>query len=198
MIRADIVTVFHNDLNREQHEQLFAAIRAFEPDGGYRLISVDNRTNNRGFAKACNVGAFHPHATAPMIAFLNPDVTVTGPFLDQAAAVLRNSTVITGCRFEKPKVELAGWGVRDWVCGATMFVDRKWFTSVNGFDTQFVWSHEETDLIRLAESRGLICRSINLPLHHASPDSDTPEDSAYKRFHFQQSQRRYTAKWRNR
>lgn len=198
MIRADIVTVFHNTTNFEQHLAMFADIREHEPKGGYRLIGVDNRTTNRGFAAACNLGAFHPDATAPMIAFLNPDVLVNGPFLATARAALAAGAVITGCRFGKADHELQNWGVRDWVCGATLFVDRRWFTAVGGFDTQFVWAFEETDLIRRAEAQGKTCRSISLPLRHASPARDTTDDATYKRYHFGQSQKRFYAKWRGR
>jgi GT2 family glycosyltransferase len=194
-MRADIVTVFHNQTNHAQHLGLFDAIRSHEPAGDFRLIAVDNRVTNRGFAAACNLGALHPKATAPIVGFLNPDVTVTGPFLDAVAAALVDDVVITGCRFGKPQRELAIWGVRDWVCGAAFFVRRPWFQGVGGFDTQFVWSHEETDLIRQAQQAGLAVRSIDLPLQHRSPDVDEPADVYYKRYHFEQAQRRFFSKW---
>jgi GT2 family glycosyltransferase len=195
MIRTDIVTVFHNATNYEQHLQLFDGIRRHEPRGGYRLIAVDNRVNNRGFAAACNLGAFHPDATAPVIAFLNPDVTVHGPFLESAIAALTDNAVIAGCRFDKAQAELDGWGVSDWVCGATFFVRRPWFTGVGGFDTQFVWSHEETDLIRQAETAGLRARSIALPLQHAPATVESDVDANYKRAHAAEAHRRYFRKW---
>lgn len=192
----DIVTVFHSEENRVQARGLRTRIHKVEPGGGYRFFAVDNRQNNRGFAKGCNVGAFHPEADAPIIAFLNPDVRVSGPFFDAVSGTLGGKVVITGMRFGKPDHELRIWGVRDWVCGAVFFVDRKWFTSVGGFDEQFTWSHEETDLIRQAERQGLHCRSIPLPIDHASPAADTPDDAAYKRYHFKKAQKRYREKWR--
>ena len=195
MSRADIVTVYHNATNYELHQQLFAAITYHEPKGGLRLIGVDNRVNNRGFARACNLGAFHPNADAPIIGFLNPDVIVEGPFVDAVAEALKPPVVITGARFGKPKWELDVWGVRDWVCGAAFFVEREWFTRTGGFDMQFVWGWEETDLIRRAEKQGMVCRSIPLPLQHQSPSSDSIIDSSYKRFHFEQGQRRFFTKW---
>lgn len=194
-MRADIVTVFHNETNRQQHKELFDAICIHEPDGDYRLIGVDNRTTNRGFGAACNLGAFHPDADAPMVGFLNPDVIVRGPFLDAAASVLHDRTVITGNRFDKPASHLAAWGLRDWVCGATFFVNRKWFQSVGGFDARYVWAFEETDLIRQALAHGYNCRSVNLALEHASPTDDSPEDQEYKRRQFTASQLAFNAKW---
>lgn len=195
MIRADLVTVFHNAVNYEQHQRLFADIGRFEPDGGFRLIGVDNRLNNRGFAAGCNLGAFHPEAKAPIIGFVNPDLLVRGPFLDDVEQALDGPVVITGHRFGKAQRELDIWGVRDWVCGAAMFVRRSWFTQVGGFDEQFTWGWEETDLIRRAQAMALRCHSIPLALAHESPAVDSVEDASYKRFHFEQGAKRFYTKW---
>jgi GT2 family glycosyltransferase len=194
-LRADFVTVYHNDTTFELHKQLRAALLQHEPAGGYTFIGVDNRRNNRGFAAGCNQGAFVGDATAPIIGFLNPDVRVSGPFLDTVTAALTPPVVITGCRYHKPQHELANWGVRDWVCGAAFFVSRSWFTSVGGFDTQFVWSWEETDLIRQAEAQGKQCRSIFLPIEHDSPKENSQKDARYKQYHFNQGQQRFYRKW---
>lgn len=196
MKRLDIVTVFHNELNYRQYLQLVDTVRRWEPDGGYTFFGVDNRVNNRGFSVACNLGARHPRGQAPVIGFLNPDCEVNGPFIAPVQDVLEDSrTVITGCRYGKPQLELREWGVSDWVCGATMFVKRAWFHAVGGFDEQFVWSHEESDLIRRAETQGLCCRPVDLPITHESPRADTAQDADYKRFHFARAQKRYHAKW---
>lgn len=194
-LRADLVTVYHNEDNFEQHKQLRAALLQHEPAGGYTFIGVDNRSNNRGFAVGCNVGAFVEGANAPIIGFLNPDVNITGPFLDAVTATLVPPVVITGCRYGKPQAELANWGLRDWVCGAAMFVSRAWFTTIGGFDTQFVWSWEETDLIRQAEAQNRQCRSISLPIQHASPTENSDQDTRYKQYHFNQGALRYYSKW---
>jgi GT2 family glycosyltransferase len=198
VIRADLVTVFHNDENYQLHLKLFDAIKRIETSGGFQLIGVDNRRNNRGFAAACNLGAFHPQAKAPMIGFLNPDVEIDGPFIHQASAGLHDKVVITGCRFDKPENELRAWGVRNWVCGAAFFVERQWFASVGGFDERFVWSWEETDLVRQAEAQGLACSPIHLPIRHQQATTNTDEDAAYKRYYFNQGEQRYRAKWRKR
>lgn len=194
-LRADLVTVFHNEENFEQHKQLRAALLQHEPDGGFAFITVDNRKNNRGFAVGCNLGAFCEGATAPIIGFLNPDTIINGPFLDAVAAALVPPVVITGCRFGKPQDELTTWGVREWVCGAAMFVQRNWFTTVGGFDTQFVWGWEETDLIRQAEAQNKICRPIDLPIQHASPTHNSEQDKRYKQYHHNQGAQRFYSKW---
>jgi hypothetical protein len=194
-MKIDIVTVFHNDTNYAQQLRLQQSLHDHEP-GGYRFIAVDNRQINRGFARACNLGAFLPKADAPLIGFLNPDAVIHGPFIAKVQAALNGPVVITGCRYGKPDRELAAWGVADWVCGATLFTLRPWFTSVGGFDEQFVWSHEETDLIRRAQEQGRSCRSIELPIQHRSPEHDTPEDAKYKSVQFAQAQTRFYRRWR--
>lgn len=195
MIQVDLVTVFHNETNHVQQQKLRRHIAALEPNGGYRFIAVDNRVTNRGFAKACNVGAFHPEATAPIIGFLNPDVHIDGPFLDLVIATINDTTVITGCRFDKADEELSAWGVKDWVCGAAFFVQRRWFTAVGGFDEQYVWAWEETDLVRQAESQSLVVRPIPLPIRHSSPSVDTASDARYKYTHFTRGAQRFYRKW---
>lgn len=191
----DIVTVFHNDTNHAQHLELRDALAAHEPDGGYRFIAVDNRINNRGFSVGCNLGALRSGADAPVVGFLNPDVKVQGPFIDRVRAVLAGDVVITGERFGKADRELKVWGVQDWVCGAAFFVQRNFFAAVHGFDEQFVWAWEETDLIRQAQGQGLRAVSIELPIEHASPESDSAQDSQYKRTHFARGAQRFHRKW---
>lgn len=195
MMKIDIVTVYHNEDNYLLHGRLRESLAMHEPDGGYRFIAVDNREHNRGFARACNLGALHPDHDAPIIGFLNPDVRVKGAFIDEVEGILTDSVVITGCRFGKPRYELNIWGVDDWVCGAALFVRRDWFKSVGGFDEQFTWAWEETDLIRQAEVAHLRCRSIVLPIEHESPAKDSPADTAYKRYHFDQGAKRFARKW---
>lgn len=192
-MRADIVTVYHNPVNHRQHLELFAAIERHEHD--VRLLGVDNRQDNRGFARACNLGALHPDADAPIIGFVNPDAIVEGPFLHLVERALQGNVVITGERFGKSARELQVWGVRDWVCGAAMFVDRAWFSSVGGFDERFHWSWEDTDLVRQAFNSGHAVRSIALPIRHQSPPAISQQEAAYKRHHFAVAGARYFAKW---
>lgn len=195
-MRVDVVTVFHNETNHEQHLQLRAAIEANHPEGDWRFLAMDNTFENRGFARACNDGAFHAEADSPIIGFLNPDCKVEGPFIGAVEAALADEgTVITGCRFGKPARELAIWGVRQWVCGAAMFVKRDWFERVGGFDLQFVWGWDDTDLCRKAENMGFKVSPVELPILHSSPDQDSEKDARYKQMHFAQGQRRYYSKW---
>lgn len=161
------------------------------------MVGVDNRVNNRGFAIGCNFGAFAEGVDAPLIGFLNPDVAIKGPFMDAVAEAFRDpSVVIAGNRFGKPQRELDLWGCRNWVCGAAMFVRRTWFTEVGGFDERFVWSHEETDLIRQAQAAGRTVRELDLPIEHDSPEDNPPEDVAYKVKWMKAGSVMFKEKWR--
>jgi GT2 family glycosyltransferase len=190
----DLVTVFHNDRNHKQAKQLEADLH-FHADADYVLWNVDNREENRGFSKGSNLGA--SWGSQPFIGFLNPDSQVSGPLLSPVLRSFQDeNVVITGERFNKPQSELRTWGVRDWVCGACFFVRRSFWEEAGGFDEQFVWGWEETDLIRYAEISGRCVRSISLPVYHESPQEETQEDFAYKRKHFAEGAALFYRKWR--
>lgn len=191
----DIVTVAHNDAYMELAERLYWQIDAFEKDFTYTIH--DNRIDNIGFSAGCNKSALSPDLSGEIIGFLNPDVIVDGSFVASVNQVMMDpQIVITGNRFGKSAVELREWGVKDWVCGATFFVRRDWFTSVGGFDERFVWAWEETDLIRQAELAGFRVVSKELRLSHNSPSSDTDEDAEYKVRHFENGRNAFYSKWR--
>lgn len=192
-VLVDLVTVFHNEKNKDEALSTLAHLLDVEDSQRWLWVPVDNRIRNRGFAAGCNLGA--AHGNAPVIGFLNPDVQVRGPFLDQVLRTLGGNVVITGCRFGKPDLELRVWGVRDWVCGAAFFVSRQFFEEAGGFDEQFVWGWEETDLIRQAQAHNFRVRSIPLPIYHASPDDNSPKDIDYKRRYFEVGAERFRAKW---
>lgn len=181
----DLVTIFHNPQTRSESLQLRDQLSSLNGIASHEL--VDNIVENRGFAKGCNLGA--SYGNAPIVGFLNPDVKVTGDFVPPVLSTIRSGATITGCNFAKPAREIRLWGCSDWVCGAAMFVDRKWFESVGGFDERFVWSWEETALIRLAERQGKLVKSIHLPIDHSSPTHNSGADSAYKNKWFDHGQK---------
>lgn len=189
----DIVTVYHNEFNYKQSLDLQKRILELEPKCSFYMHS--NVRENLGFAKACNIGA--AHGDAPIIGFLNPDVFVHRKFSKLVLDILsEEKTVITGNRFDKPQRELKAWGVNDWVCGASFFVKRNFFESIGGFDERYVWSWEETHMIRTAQSMGLNVRSFDLPISHASPEENSLEDSGYKNKYFNLGQKIYFKHWR--
>lgn len=188
----EVVTVFHNAHNKQLTADLVDSLAYWEP--GIKVHTVDNTRNNRGFSKACNLGAIW--CESPVVGFLNPDVEIKGTFAGRVVKALEDpDTVIAGNGYGKPAREVRIWGIKTFICGACMFVERKWFESVDGFDQRFVWSHEETDLIRRAEAEGKTVKELKLPITHASPSHDSQEDAEYKRHHFDRGARLYRKKW---
>lgn len=194
-IAVDIVTIHHNEKNLQQSLELHKTLLEVEEDFTFNL--VDNSVENRGFAKASNIGAsWGDHS---VIGFLNPDVEVRGPFVRIVEGVFASDpdVVITGSNHNKPESHIKAWGLWDWVCGCTMFVRRDWWDEVGGFDERFIWSFEDTDLCRQAEQQGKVVRSIELPLHHESPTDDSLRDKKYKQHNTDLAGALYYRKWRN-
>lgn len=192
MAEIDIVTVYHRDENKAQADALAAALDTKYGDR-INFIGVDNRNDNRGFARGCNEGA--RQGKAWVIGFLNPSVEILGDFVEPVLYTLDDDTVITGNRFGKRGAEIIQWGCKDWVCGATFFVTREFFEGRGGFDERFVMYFEETDLIRQAQRSGRQVRSQDLPLFHESPSEEHPDDVAYKQRWFAKSSARFRDKW---
>jgi N-acetylglucosaminyl-diphospho-decaprenol L-rhamnosyltransferase len=191
----DVVTVFHNDRNHDWAWQLHDMLVEHETPSRLTFNLVDNSIVNRGFAKACNLGA--AKGDAPLIGFLNPDAQISGPFLDDVIEAFGDPAVaIAGNDFGKPEREVRAWGLQHWVCGAAMFVRRTFFEEVGGFDERYVWSFEDTDLCRQAEDAGRIVRPMSLPIEHESPAENSAEDARYKRANFALAHAAYYAKWR--
>ncbi len=189
----DLVTVFHNDKNRGQAKQLYEELVRQEGHI-FEMTAVDNRETNRGYGPACNLGA--RAGSSPYVGFLNPDLEVDGPFLKQVVAAFADPKVlIAGSRFGKPQADLYMWGCKEWVCGACMFVHRGWFDNVGGFDEQFYWGWEETDLIRRVQQRRGEVRALELPVRHHSPADDSPEDAEYKRRGFRAGRDHFVLKY---
>lgn len=159
----------------------------------HRIVMNEDNAEG-GYAAACNEGA--RHGGSPVIGFLNPDVQVLARFSHLVLSQLtRPRVVITGNRFGKPVKEVRQWGCRDWVCGATFFVARDWFERVGGFDPAYVWSWEETDLIRRAQSERKLAVHQELPLRHASPDPATDPHNPLKQRLFREGRVRFAEKW---
>lgn len=193
----DIVTVVHNDKNKSQAADLLDSIHQYMTYDCNVFIE-DNSVDNLGFAKACNIGA--AKGTEPVVAFINPDCVINGDFMTPIMNTFIDidKCMITGGNFNKNPVEISGWGCKDWVCGAAMFVWRNFWIESGGFDEQFVWAYEETDLIRRCESMGYVVKSLppsELPILHSSPAEDSKEDSEYKSYWMAESGSRFWRKW---
>lgn len=188
----DIITVYHNSVNKKQTEELEIKLSEIEPNCSF--FSHSNEENNIGFAKACNIKA--KLGNNKTIGFLNPDVEILGPFSDIVNTIMKDpNIVITGNRFNKSDRELKIWGVKDWVCGASFFVKRSFFEKIGGFDERFIWSWEETHMIRTAESMEFSVKSYELPIKHSSPQINSIEDSEYKNKYFNLGSKIYYKHW---
>jgi len=192
----DLVTVIHNEKNAALARELWTAV-AVHADAEHSVFTSDNRTFNRGFGKACNDAVDMFPVPRKIIGFLNPDAIVRAPFMGivQSAFDTFPNAVIAGNRFGKPKHELDGWGLRQWVCGAALFVRREWFIRVGRFDERFWLFFEETDLCKRAEEQEKIILDLNLPIEHNSPTDDSPEDVELKNKWMNEGWRRYRHKW---
>lgn len=189
----DIVTVYHNETNFLQSVELNKRLLVLEEDFTFNLI--DNSIENRGFAKACNIGA--SRGDHEVIGFLNPDVEVDGPFFAAVEeAFSEEDVVITGSNHGKSQREVRAWGLNNWVCGCTMFVRRDWWDSVGGFDERYFWSYEDTDLCRQAERDGKKVLPIDIPIRHESPSENSPEDTLIKQRSHALAHAAFCTKWR--
>lgn len=194
MTDIDLVSVFHNDHNYKMWADLVQQVYVHESPDRVEVYGVDNRVENRGFSKGCNIGSLW--GEAPVIGFVNPDAKCLGPFVDTVMSVLQpEDVVVTGHRFGKQQYELNAWGVQDWVCGACFFVERDWFMKLGGFDEVYVWGWEETDFIRRTEMNGKRVVSVDLPFYHESPNTNNAQDIAYKRKHFEVGATKFKERW---
>lgn len=186
----DIVVVNHRRDLRYCVERLQedVLLHATQP---VNFLIYENIHENVGFAKACNRAA--GVSGNPILGFLNLDLVVYG---DICAPVIKAMACadIVGENFKKHPWTVKAWGLRNWVCGAAMFMPRSVWAFLNGFDEHFVWSHEETDLCRRAEGVGLEVRAISLPIRHLRI-LDRPVDEEYKRIHYEAARRVYSEKW---
>jgi GT2 family glycosyltransferase len=175
----DVVTVVYNEKTHDQAEAL-RPILAADPCIG-NFIVIDNRIDNRGFAKACNLGALQ--ARADILGFINPDAVVSGSLeaVERCFAGLPK-TMVCGESFGKNREIIELWGLKNWVCGAAMFVRREWFERLDMFDCRFHWSFEETDFELRTENAGFDVTPVSLPITHQSPEDDTVEVIVYKTY----------------
>lgn len=191
----DIVTIVHNDKNKQFAKKLEQTLELHEKDN-YRLIVRDNSKDNVGFARGCNIGA--KEATTNILGFLNPDVVVDGKFINKVEAQFREEALaITGCTFRNRSERYNHIGLRQWVCGAALFVRREWFESVGGFHEGYIWSWEETDLCRQAQDQRKVVRAIELPLTHdrRHVQGDSEEDKKYKHDGLKAGKKLYYERW---
>lgn len=175
-------------------------------DRKVRILRLDN---NLGFGRGCNAGA--DAADTPWILFLNPDAKLCPGAIEallEAAtqypsAVAFNPRIYNedGSPYFKRRSWLLprqlymkkGWPSEDAVVpiltGAALFVSKKSFDCIGGFDPNIFMYHEDDDLsLRLAALGELRFVRNSTVVHSAGHSSGrSPEIAKFKAYHMAQS-----------
>lgn len=189
------------------------------------ITLVENETNG-GYARACNQGIaagrseyvvilnsdikVTPGWLKPMIDTLksNPDIGVVGPKMVNEHRLIVGAGVTKLDAFCGPR----GWMAQDReglfdaeedcysVGGACYLIRRKALARVGAFDENYFFYFEETDLsLRMLEKgyRVVYCPKSRIIHHHeGSLEKNNPEERAIRNGFFEESQKRFTCKWK--
>ncbi len=184
-----------------------AALAPLAESHAARLI---RSPENRGFGVGCNLGA--AEAKTEFLLFLNPDAQL----LDGAIAALEAAmdrypkasamnpriTEADGSAYFKRRSVLLprkdhmprGWPDADCevpvLSGAAMFIRRRDFEAVGGFDPKIFLYHEDDDLsLRLKAERGPLMFIRDAAVRHigGSSTARSPESAAFKAWHMGRS-----------
>lgn len=175
-------------------------------DRNVRIVRLDN---NLGFGRGCNAGA--DAAETPWILFLNPDAK---PYPGAIEALLEATTQYPSAVAFNPRIYnedgspyfkrrswllprqlymKKGWPSEDAVVpilsGAALFVSKKSFDYIGGFDPNIFMYHEDDDLsLRLAALGELRFVRDSRIVHSAGHSSGrSPEIAKFKAYHMAQS-----------
>ncbi|WCK78145.1 glycosyltransferase family 2 protein [Agrobacterium fabrum] len=176
------------------------------PNRNVRIVRLDN---NIGFGGGCNAGA--EIAETPWILFLNPDARLKSGAIEAllqavaeySSAVAFNPRIFNadGSPYFKRRSWLLprqlhmkkGWPSEDAVVpvlsGAALFVSKRTFDYIGGFDPNIFMYHEDDDLsLRLATLGELRFVRNSTIVHSAGHSSGrSPEIARFKAYHMAQS-----------
>lgn len=165
-----------------------ATVRRLVVRRGVRLVE---NTSNIGYGAACNRGA--EVASTDYILFINPDVILTADALKNLLevaerepsyvafnphmitcgrrAMKRRSILLPRSQFLR-RMEPDGDQEIPVLSGAAIFVKRRDFEAVGGFDSKIVLYHEDDDLsLRLRRERGPLMYVHNAVIEHLGGSS---------------------------
>jgi GT2 family glycosyltransferase len=197
----EISFIIVNYKSQELLSRCLAAIAQHAPISGYEIVVVNNdetplkntfnnaslkiinNNENKGFAKACNIGA--GAAAGKILFFLNPDTEIRTSNIDDIVKKLNDASVgIAAPRLLASSGAVQPWSVgrsitvldtllnnlglarsralwlretdseADWVSGAAFAISKKLFSECGGFDENFFMYFEDVDLCRRISAFG--------------------------------------------
>ncbi|HLN19368.1 MAG TPA: glycosyltransferase family 2 protein [Patescibacteria group bacterium] len=164
-------------VNNDSNETLEEYINRFNN------LRILNNRENAGFSRACNQGA--GIAQGEILLFLNPDTEILSDNIEDVLKILKTNNSIVGARLIDSQNKTHRWSAgrkinlydllrnnlqiprskkiwnsknsisADWVSGTSLFIKKKDFEKLNGFDENFFMYFEDIDLCRRAKKGGL-------------------------------------------
>jgi len=140
---------------------------------------------NQGFGRANNLAA--KEASGDLLFFLNPDTLVQEDVFNQAVKFFKDNAKlgVLAPALVLPDGRLQPWsGGRDWVSGAALFIRRKIFNEIGGFDEKFFLYFEDKDLCRRIEKQGWEIKTMSgIKVTHFGGRS-WPDKKAIKKIYY--------------
>ena len=201
--QSPVVVVDNASEDRDRLHQIVAARQ-----GKTLLIESDR---NLGFGSGCNKGA--EKATTEFLLFLNPDATLCSDTIrnlieaaerhpeasafnprildNMGRTVFKRRSDLVDRSMWLPKRELKEDTEVPILSGAALFVRRRAFEAVGGFDPAIFLFFEDDDLsLRLSQSQGHLIYVTNADVHHAggASSSGSAKSEYLKNWHWGHSQ----------
>lgn len=180
-------------------------------------VTIIENPTNPGFGTAMNLGV--SRGNAECVALVNPDVSLTEGQLETLVEALDGDDVgVAGARLmtssgqpvssarDFPTVtDILRRTVRDvdaksstvdvdWVCGALMVWNRRWYEKIGGFDDRYFLYYEDTDICRSLRTLGgksVLVGDVAVIHDQGHGQETTPQLRAASRA----SRRKYARKW---
>ncbi|HEY6902144.1 MAG TPA: glycosyltransferase family 2 protein [Puia sp.] len=143
----NLVVVDNN--SREENFQVLLDCRE-KAEAALGSFTIMRQSENLGFARACNVGAFATRGD--LVFFLNIDTELEEKALYHFYEAMNRDDDSWGAwefrqfPYEHPKIYNPVTGEISWASGAALMVKRSIFDSIGGFDTNFYMYTDDVDI----------------------------------------------------